>query len=64
VSLAILPPTRGQAALLTWRIGAFLLGAVLGLAGIFLNASWLVIVSLVVLLAGVLLCRAGSAGDE
>lgn len=59
-----MPPTREQPALLRWRIGAFLLGAVLGLVGIFLNASWLVTLALVVLLGGVLLRRARPAGDE
>ena len=39
--------------LLEWRIRLFGIGAVLGLAGIFLGASWLVTVALVVLLAGV-----------
>ena len=39
--------------LLEWRIRLFGIGAVLGLAGIFLKASWLVTVALVVLLAGV-----------
>lgn len=47
--------TRGNAVLLRWRIGAFFLGAVLGLAGIFLDVSWLVTAALIVLLGGVLL---------
>ena len=59
-----MPPTRAQPALLRWRIAAFLLGAVLGLAGIFLNASWLVTSALVVLLGGFFLRRARPAGDE
>ncbi len=45
-----LPQTRS--AMLKWRVAAFLLGAVLGLAGIFLDASWLVTVALIVLLIG------------
>ncbi len=44
--------------LLTWRIRAFFLGAVLGLAGIFLNIPWLVTAALVVLLVGMVLRRA------
>ena len=47
--------TRGNVALLEWRIGAFFLGAVLGLGGIFLDIAWLVTVALVVLLVGVVL---------
>ena len=43
------------AAFLELRIGAFFLGAVLGLAGIFLDRSWLVTAALVVLLVGVTL---------
>ena len=39
--------------ILEWRIRLFGIGAVLGLAGIYLEASWLVTVALVVLLAGV-----------
>ena len=39
--------------LLDWRIRLFGIGAVLGLAGIFLEAAWLVTVALVALLAGV-----------
>jgi hypothetical protein len=46
---------RGNVGLLQWRIGAFFLGAVLGLGGIFLDMSWLVTVALVVLLGGVVL---------
>ncbi len=44
--------TAGHTALLAWRIAAFFAGAVLGLAGIFLEISWLVIAALVVLLGG------------
>ncbi len=44
--------TDGRTALLEWRIGVFFAGAVLGLAGIFLEISWLVIAALVVLLGG------------
>ena len=38
---------------LGWRIGAFFLGAVVGLAGIFLDNPWLVTAALIVLLVGV-----------
>ena len=38
--------------MLKWRVAAFLVGAVFGLAGIFLDASWLVTVALIVLLIG------------
>jgi hypothetical protein len=44
--------TAGRTALLEWRIGAFFAGAVLGLAGIFLEISWLVIAALFALLGG------------
>lgn len=44
------PQTRS--AVLRWRVSAFLLGAVLGLAGIFLDMAWLVTVALIVLLLG------------
>lgn len=44
------PQTRS--AVLRWRVSAFLLGAVLGLVGIFLDAAWLVTVALIVLLLG------------
>lgn len=53
--LAMFLPRKVSAALLEWRIAAFFLGAVLGIAGIFLNMSWLVTVALVVLLVGVAL---------
>ena len=46
---------KGGSALLDWRIGAFFLGAGLGLAGIFLNISWLVTTALIVLLGGIVL---------
>ena len=52
----ILSPRRtrqGKASFLTRRIRLFAAGAVLGLAGIFLGAAWLVTAALVVLLAGV-----------
>ena len=55
VLLSLWQRTRGDVALLQWRIGAFFLGAVLGLWGIFLDISWLVTASLVVLLGGVVL---------
>ena len=55
--------------LLTWRIRAFFLGAVLGLAGIFLNIAWLVTAALVALLVGLALrmapaCDPGSEEQE
>ncbi len=55
--LSLFHRTRGSTALLDWRIGAFFLGAALGLAGIFLDVSWLLTASLVVLLGGVALRR-------
>ena len=57
MSFAVLRLTGVRAEFLRWRIGAFLLGAILGLTGIFLDLSWLVTVALVVLLGGVLLRR-------
>ena len=53
--LSLFHRTRGNMALLEWRIGAFFLGAILGLAGVFLDASWLVTTALIVLLGGVVL---------
>ncbi len=47
--------TGGSTALLEWRIGAFFLSAALGLAGIYLDNSWLVSAALLVLLAGLAL---------
>ena len=47
--------TAGGTALLEWRIGVFFAGAVLGLAGLFLEISWLVTAALVVLLGGFVL---------
>ena len=55
--LSMFHRTGGGNALLEWRIGAFFLGAVLGLAGIFLDVSWLLTAALVVLLGGVALRR-------
>ena len=43
----------GRAAPLSWRIWVFFVGAALGLAGIFMDVSWLVTVALIVLLGGV-----------
>jgi hypothetical protein len=56
----------GVSTFLEWRIGAFFLGAALGLFGIFLDNSLLVMVALVVLLLGVALrARAArEAGSE
>ena len=53
----------GRAARLEWRIGAFSLGAVLGLAGIFLDNSWLVSAALIALLVGLAL-RVRAARDR
>ena len=53
--------------MLEWRIRIFGAGAVLGLAGIFLEASWLVTVAVVVLVAGValkLMPDEDSVGEE
>ena len=61
--LSLFHRTRGTA-LLDWRIGAFFLGAVLGLAGIFLNISWLVSAALIVLLGGVALRRLADPDSE
>ena len=55
--------TVGNVVLLEWRIGAFFLGAVLGLGGIFLDIPWLVTAALVVLLGGVVL-RMLAASDS
>ncbi len=55
---------KGSNALLDWRIGAFLLGAALGLAGIFLNISWLVTTALIVLLGGIVLRGLASRDSE
>ena len=60
--LSLFYRTRRSTALLDWRIGAFFLGAVLGLAGIFLNISWLVTTALIVLLGGIVL--RGLAGRD
>ena len=49
--------TGAGTGLLAWRIGAFFLGAVLGLAGIFLDNSWLVSAALIALLVGVVIGR-------
>lgn len=45
---------RGAASI-QWRLRAFALGAVLGLAGIFLDASWLLAAALIVLLGAMAL---------
>jgi len=45
-----LPQTRS--AVLRCRVTVFLLGAVFGLTGIFLDAAWLVTVAVIVLLLG------------
>ena len=53
--LSLWQRTIGNVVLLQWRVGAFFLGAVLGVGGIFLDISWLVTAALVVLLGGVVL---------
>ncbi len=55
--LSMFRGTGGGNAFFEWRVGAFFLGAALGLAGIFLDVSWLLTASLVVLLGGVALRR-------
>lgn len=64
--LSLFRRMRGNTARLEWRVGVFFLGAILGLAGIFLDASWLVTTALIVLLGGVVLRRlaARDAGSE
>ncbi len=66
--LSLFHRTEGGAALLDWRVGAFFLGAVLGLAGIFLNISWLVTTALIVLLGGIVLrwlaARDSESGEQ
>jgi hypothetical protein len=57
----------GNSALLEWRIGAFLLAAALGLAGVSLEISWLVTAALIVLMGGLALralAARGSGSDE
>ncbi len=53
----------GSDAFLEWRIGAFFFSAALGLAGIFLEISWLVTAALIVLMGGLAL-RAFAARDS
>ncbi len=53
--LSLFYRTKRSGALLELRVGAFLLGAVLGLVGIYLNISWLVTIAMIVLLVGILL---------
>ena len=66
--LSLFHRTRGNTALLEWRIGVFFLGAILGLAGILLNISWLVTTALIVLLGGVALrglaARDSGSGEQ
>ncbi len=61
--MALLHRIGGNTALLEWRVGVFFLSAVLGLAGIFLENSWLVTAALVVLMGGLAL-RAFVARDS
>ncbi len=53
--LSLFHQSTGNSALLKWRIGAFLLAAALGLAGISLEISWLVTTALIVLMGGLAL---------
>ena len=53
--LALFHRTKASKAFLESRIGLFFVGATLGLAGIFLDTSWLVTTALIVLLGGVAL---------
>ena len=46
---------KGGSARLEWRIRAFSLGAVLGLAGVYLDVSWLLTATLIVLAGGMAL---------
>ncbi len=64
--LSLFRATKGGAAALGWRVGVFFLGAVLGLAGIFLGIPWLVTAALVALLVGLALrmAPARDAGSE
>ncbi|MEE8146597.1 MAG: hypothetical protein V3T24_03240 [Longimicrobiales bacterium] len=64
--LSVFHRMREGAALLEWRIWVFFLGAVLGLAGIFLDISWLVTTALVVLVGGVVVrgLAVRSSGSE
>jgi len=57
--MGVLRVPQTRSAVLKWRVTAFLLGAVCGLAGIFLDMAWLVTVALIVLLLGTAFrCRA------
>ena len=67
--LSLFHRSRGNSGLLEWRVGAFLLAAALGLAGISLEISWLVTTALIVLMGGLalraLVARtSGSDGNE
>ncbi len=62
--LSLFHRRKGSSALLDWRIGAFFLGAALGLAGIFLNISWLVTTALIVLVGGIVLRGLASRDSE
>ena len=67
--LSLFHRTKANRAFLELRIGMFFVGATLGLAGIFLDTSWLVITALIVLLGGVALLglaarNAGSREQE
>ena len=61
--LALFHRIGRTSALLEWRIAAFFLSAVLGLAGVFLENSWLVTGALIVLMGGLAL-RAFTARDS
>ena len=58
----MLYPREGRSARLVWRIRAFFLGAVLGLTGIYFDASWLLTAAVIVLAGGMAL-RVGRSRD-
>jgi hypothetical protein len=50
--------------LLGWRLRIFAVGAVLGCAGIYLDASWPIYAAIVVLVAGMLIRFVPTRDDE
>lgn len=55
---------RGPDPWVEWKVGLFLLGAVLGLVGMALGRSWLVLTAIGVLLVGVALKFLPDRSDE
>lgn len=49
---------------LEWKVAIFAVGAVLGLAGIWLDEAWMRIAAIVVLAGGMLLRYGGGGGGE